>query len=73
MKKTAFTLAFVLLCFCLQAKPVDVGTAKSLGIKFMKANTEIKADVAQLTYTAYTDQGEVRFHSQFSFTVSDTF
>lgn len=62
MKKSIFTLMLALLCCSLWAKPVDVATAKSLGIKFMKANTEIKADVAQLTYTAYTDQGVACFY-----------
>lgn len=62
MKKTIITFIFVMLCFGLQAKPVDVATAKSLGIKFMKANTEIKTDVTELAYTAYTDQGEACFY-----------
>lgn len=63
MKKCIFlSLLVTLLIGSLQAKPVDVDTAKSLGVKFMKANTEIKADVAQLTYTAYTEQGEACFY-----------
>lgn len=63
MKKSMFLLLLVVLFVGgLQAKPVDVATAKSLGIKFMKANTEIKADVAQLVYTAYTEQGEACFY-----------
>ena len=52
MKKSMFFLLMVALFMGgLQAKPVDVETAKALGIKFMKANTEIRADVAQLVYT----------------------
>ena len=40
MKKSMFLLLLVtLLVGGLQAKPVDVEMAKSLGIKFMKANT----------------------------------
>lgn len=62
MKKTVFTLAFILLGFCLQAKPVDVVTAKSLGIKFMKANTEIKTSSVELVYTAFADNGAAAFY-----------
>ena len=62
MKKTMLFSLLVMLVVSLQAKPVDVETAKSLGIKFMKANTEVKADAAQLAYTAYTDQGEACFY-----------
>ena len=59
------TLTFMLVAMLLgglQAKTVDVQTARTLGIKFMKANTEIKADAAELTYTAFTDQGEACFY-----------
>ena len=63
MNKKILFLLLVVLPFCgLQAKPVDVETAKSLGIKFMTTNTEIKANVAQLAYTAFTDQGEACFY-----------
>lgn len=62
MKKTVFTLLTLMLMGLLQAAPVDVEKAKSLGIKFMKANTEVKADAAQLTYTGYTDRGEACFY-----------
>ena len=63
MKKCMFLLLLVTLFVGgLHAKPVDVEMAKSLGIKFMKANTEIKTDVAQLVYTAYTEQGEACFY-----------
>ena len=63
MKKSMlFSLLVTLFISGLQAKPVDVETAKTLGIKFMKANTEIKADVAQLIYTGYTDQGDACFY-----------
>ena len=62
MKKTIFTLLLVtLLMVALQAKPVDVQTAKSLGVKFIKANTEIKSATAELTYTAYADNGQAAF------------
>ena len=46
----------------LQAKPVDVQTAKTLGIKFMKANTAVKANAAELTYTAYAENGQPAFY-----------
>ena len=46
----------------LQANPVDVATAKSLGVKFMKANTAIKAEAAELTYTAYAENGQAAFY-----------
>ena len=63
MKKSMlFSLLVTLFISGLQAKPVDVETAKTLGIKFMKANTEIKANVAQLIYTGYTDQGDACFY-----------
>ena len=63
MKKCIFlSLIVMLLVSGLQAKSVGIDTAKSLGIKFMKANTEIKADVAELTHTVYTDQGESCFY-----------
>lgn len=45
-----------------QAKPVDVATAKSLGVKFMNTNTEIKSAVAELTYTAMADNGQAAFY-----------
>ena len=63
MKKTIFTLLLAMLLMgTLQAKPVDVQTAKSLGIKFMRANTEIKSATAELTYTAYADNGQAAFY-----------
>ena len=63
MKKTLFTLLCVtLLMGVMQAKPVDVATAKSLGVKFMKVNTVIKAEAAELTYTAYTENGQAAFY-----------
>ena len=55
MKKSMlFLLAVALFMGGLQAKTVDVEMAKSLGIKFMNANTGIRADEAQLVYTGYT-------------------
>ena len=62
MKKTFFTLLLALLCYSLQANPVDVQTAKSMGTKFMKANTELKSAEADLTYTAYADNGQAAFY-----------
>lgn len=63
MKKTIFALMLATLFFgALQANPVDVATAKSLGIKFMKANTAIKAEAAELTYTAYAENGQAAFY-----------
>ena len=63
MKKTLFMLLCVTLIMgVMQAKPVDVATAKSLGVKFMKVNTAIKAEAAELTYTAYTENGQAAFY-----------
>ena len=63
MKKRIFTLLLATLFFgALQANPVDVATAKSLGVKFMKANTAVKAETAELTYTAYTENGQAAFY-----------
>ncbi len=63
MKKTIFTLLLATLFFgALQANPVDVATAKSLGLKFMKTNTAIKAETAELTYTAYAENGQAAFY-----------
>jgi hypothetical protein len=63
MKKAIFTLLLATLFFgALQANPVDVATAKSLGIKFMKTNTAIKAVGAELTYTAYAENGQAAFY-----------
>ena len=63
MKKPIFTLLFAMLFFStLQANPVDVATAKSLGVKFMKTNTAIKAEAAELTYTAYAENGQAAFY-----------
>ena len=63
MKKCILCSLMVTLFFGgLQAKPVDVSTAKSLGIKFMNVNTEIKSAQADLVYTAYTDEGQACFY-----------
>ncbi len=63
MKKSLFTLLLVALFFgTLQAKPVDVTTAKALGVKFMNANTELKSSTADLAYTAYADNGQPAFY-----------
>ena len=63
MKRPIFTLMLVSLFFsALQANPVDIATAKSLGVKFMKANTALKTDAAELTYTAYAENGQAAFY-----------
>ena len=63
MKQAFFTLLLAMLFFgTMQADPVDVATAKSLGVKFMKANTAIKAEAAELTYTAYAENGQAAFY-----------
>ena len=63
MKRIFSLLALVLLVATnLQSAPVDVNRAKALGIKFMKANTEMKSATAELTYTAYADNGQTAFY-----------
>ncbi len=63
MKRTILTLLCVaLLSGAMQASPVDVTMAKSLGVKFMKANTAVKANAAELTYTAYAENGQPAFY-----------
>ena len=62
MKKTLVTLLLAILCFGLQANPVDVQKAKLLGTKFMKANTEMKSASTDLAYTAYADNGQTAFY-----------
>ena len=63
MKQTFVLLLLVTLFFGgLQAKPVDVNKAKALGVKFMNTNTAIKSATAELTYTAYTSQGQACFY-----------
>ena len=58
MKKSVILLLAVLcLSGGLHAKPVDVETAKSLGVKFMNVNTSVKSAEAELTYTAIADNG----------------
>ena len=63
MKNILNTLLLVaLVTGGLHAHPVDVAMAKSLGVKFMKANTAIKAATAELTYTAYAENGQAAFY-----------
>lgn len=62
MKKTIFTLLTTLLMGVLQAAPVDVETAKRLGIKFMHTNTAVKTAQADLAYTGYADNGQACFY-----------
>jgi len=61
-QKILFSLLVVLFFGGLQAKPVDVQTARTLGIKFMNANTEIKLAQADLAHTAYTESGQTCFY-----------
>ena len=63
MKRTIVSFLLVTLFFGgLQAKPVDVNTAKSLGIKFMNVNTSVKSSEAELVFTAVTDNGQACFY-----------
>ena len=63
MKRTFVFFLMVTLFFSgLQAKPVDVATAKSLGIKFMNTNTAIRSAQADLVYTACADNGQAAFY-----------
>ncbi len=63
MKRLFILLAFALfLATHLQSAPVDVNRAKALGIKFMKANSEMKSATAELSYTAYADNGQTAFY-----------
>lgn len=63
MKKTIIALLLVTLVFGgLQANPVDINRAKALGVKFMNSNTEIRSAIANLAYTAYTDNGDAAFY-----------
>ena len=62
MKKTIITMLLALAFMGLQANPVDVETAKSLGIKFMNTNTIVKSAQADLAYTAFTDDGQACFY-----------
>ena len=59
MKKLLLlSLISLLLTGMLQAKPVDVERAKTLGVKFMNVNTSVKSSEAELTYTAVADNGQ---------------
>ncbi len=63
MKKSIILMASVLLAMVsVKAGPVDVDRAKALGVKFMKTNTEMKSASAELTYTAYADNGQAAFY-----------
>jgi len=62
MKKLFFALLLVVATMGLQAKPIDVEKAMSLGIKFMNANTETKSSQAVLSYTAVADNGQAAFY-----------
>ena len=62
MKKILFFFLLAGLAMGLQAKPVDVKTAQSLGVKFMNANTEVKSAQAALCYTAFAKNGQACFY-----------
>ncbi len=63
MKRVVFTLISVMLCLGgLIAGPVDVNTAKALGVSFMNHNTVVKADGAVLAYTGTNEQGKPCFY-----------
>ena len=63
MKRTFVFFLMVTLFFSgLQARPVDVNTAKSLGIKFMNTNTAIRSAQTDLVYTACADNGQAAFY-----------
>ena len=52
----------LLIVMSAQSAPVDVNRAKTLGIKFMNANTEVKSATAELTFTAFADNGQAAFY-----------
>lgn len=62
MKKTVFTLLTLMLLGMLQAAPVDMATAKRLGVRFMNTNTAVKSAQAELVYTGYADNGQACFY-----------
>ncbi len=63
MKKSFILVTLALLTLVsVQAGPVDVERAKALGVKFMKTNTVAKTAQAELTYTAYADNGQAAFY-----------
>ena len=58
MKKVFFTfIVMALTTLSLLADNVDVNTAKSLGLKFLTHNTELKSNDLRLSYTAATTSG----------------
>ncbi len=64
MRKAIFLLVFAILGLgVLNAKPVDVETAKSLGIKFMNNSTAQKSSDAVLSYTATSEDGMPVFYA----------
>ncbi len=63
MKKCFFTLVAALMCLVtLNAGPVDVETARHLGLKFMKNSISRKTSEARLCYTAHTMHGKPCFY-----------
>ena len=64
MRKTILFLAFAILGIgAMNANPVDVETAKSLGIKFMNNSTELKSIDAVLSYVACSEDGMPVFYA----------
>ena len=63
MKKVFFTfIVLFLMNVNLLSKSVDVQTAKSLGILFLKNNTNLKNIDLELTYASSTQKGETAFY-----------
>ena len=64
MKKVFFLFAFAILGIgLLNANPIDVETAKALGIKFMNNSTNVKSSKAVLSYTAFSEEGMPCFYA----------
>lgn len=62
MKKTLFTLLLALFCFGLQAEPVGVETAHSLGLRFMQTKTGIRSAEASCVHTEFLVDGTPCFY-----------
>lgn len=64
MRKTLLFLAIAIFGLgALNAEPVDVNTAKMLGIKFMNNSTALKSSEAVLSYTAVAENGLPCFYA----------
>ena len=62
MKKVLLALLLVVLAFGMNAKPVDMETAKSMGLRFMQVNTAIRSTEAHCVYTEFTTDGTPCFY-----------